>query len=330
MTIKHLAGSHQVLVIGDERDATDIRARDIPVLGSIDGPLNASRTLDRRVKTIVDKAAKLNMSMRIFAWGWHGAAVASSFGNNYKSVAIVDDIDRSCFINSGRMTIIPTSYAGVESLNSIGISSSSIAEPLVGVIPTGVLVDQITVRELLDLERAEMVIALLGKQMSWQEVIRMAARFKSAAKHIDLVIPRGYLNHAKLIEVAKRQGLSAMLHNPPAGLRQIDIINGVDAVWAPLVAQFDESCEVLQIIQTAAAGVPMAVSELHHVSTVPDVGSLIATEKSHIDICGWILSLQENATAKQEDVKVLKSHIAKIASPSMFIDGLRQRWPSGF
>ena len=87
MTIKHLAGSHQVLVIGDERDATDIRARDIPVLGSIDGPLNASRTLDRRVKTIVDKAAKLNMSMRIFAWGWHGAAVASSFGNNYKSEA---------------------------------------------------------------------------------------------------------------------------------------------------------------------------------------------------------------------------------------------------
>ncbi len=330
MTMRHLGNSHQVLVIGDEQDATEIRSRDIPVLGSIDGPVNVSGTLDRRVRNLLDTIKSRHQSIRIFAWGWHGATVASGLGSDYNPVAIVDDIDRSCSIQGGNITIIPTSHAGSTILRSLGIPNESIREPLIGVVPTSILVEGSSVRELLHIEASEIVVALIGKRMSWQEVIRMAARFRSADQHVDLVLPAGFHDHAQLISTARKQGLSEMFHDPPSQLRHIDIVKGVDAAWAPLVAQFDESCEVLDVIETAMAGVPLTVSEIHHVSSVPDVGSLIATTKNQIDIGGWILSLLEDRTEKLEIADTLKAHVTTLAAPSVFIEGLQQRWPSAF
>lgn len=330
MTMKHLGGFHQVLVIGDEKDTADIRSRDLQVLGSIDGPVNASGTLDRRVRNLVDSISSRTQPLRVFAWGWHGATVASGLGGEYNPVAIVDDIDRSCSINRGTMTIIPTSHAGSNILRSLGIPDASIAEPIIGVMPTSVLVDRSTVRDLLHIQESEIVVALVGKRMSWQEVIRMAARFRSAAQHVDLVMPVGYLDHAALVDVARKQGLSDMLHAPPSQLRHIDIVNGVDAVWAPLVAQYDESCEVLDIIETAMSGVPLVVSESHHVASVPEMGGLIATTKSQIDVCGWIISLLEDKTEKLEIAEALKAHIMPLAAPSTFIESLQQRWSLAF
>ena len=330
MTMKHLGGSHQVLVIGDEMDATEIRSRDMNVLGSIDGPVNASGTLDRRVRNLVDSISTIIQPLRIFAWGWHGATVASGLGGDYNPVAIVDDIDRSCSMSTGTMTIIPTSHAGSKILRSLGVPVESIAEPNVGVVPTSILVDRSTVRDLLHLQDSEIVVALVGKRLSWQEVIRMAARFRSAAQHVDLVIPAGYLDHAQLVDVARKQGLLDMLHDSPSQLRHIDIVHGVDAVWAPLVAQYVESCEVLDVIETAMSGVPLVVSESHHVASVPEMGGLIATSKSQIDICGWIISLQGDTTEKLEIAEALKAHITPLASPSIFIEGLQLRMPSTF
>ena len=330
MTMKHLGGSHQVLVIGDEKDATEIRSRDMQVLGSIDGPVNASGTLDRRVRNLVDSISTRMQPLRIFAWGWHGATVASGLGSDYNPVAIVDDIDQSCSMSRGTMTIIPTSYAGSNILSSLGVPGECIAEPNIGVVPTAILVDRSTVRDLLHIQESEIVVALVGKRMSWQEVIRMAARFRSAAQHVDLVMPSGYLDHAQLVEVARKQGLSDMLHDSPSQLRHIDIVNGVDAVWAPLVAQYDESCEVLDVIETAMSGVPLVVSESHHVASVPEIGHLIATSKSQIDVCGWIISLLEDRTQKLEIAEALKAHITPFASPSNFIERLQQRWSSTF
>jgi hypothetical protein len=60
------------------------------------------------------------------------------------------------------------------------------------------------------------------------------------------------------------------------------------------------------------------------------MGSLIATSKSQIDICGWIISLQEDTTEKLEIAEALKAHITPLASPSIFIEGLQLRMPSTF
>jgi hypothetical protein len=233
-------------------------------------------------------------------------------------------------MSTGTMTIIPTSQAGSKILRSLGVPVESIAEPNVGVVPTSILVDRSTVRDLLHIQDSEIVVALVGKRLSWQEVIRMAARFRSASQHVDLVIPAGYLDHAQLVDVARKQGLSDMLHDSPSQLRHIDIVHGVDAVWAPLVAQYDESCEVLDVIETAMSGVPLVVSESHHVASVPEMGGLIATSKSQFDICGWIISLQGDTTEKLEIAEALKAHITPLASPSIFIEGLQLRMPSTF
>jgi hypothetical protein len=330
LTMKHLGGSHEVLVIGDQDDAAEIRARDIQVLGSVDGPVNSSGTLDRRVRNLIENLPSHQQPHRIFAWGWHGATVASGLGIEYNPIAIVDDIDRSCAINSRAMTIIPTCLAGTNMLRSLGVSYESCAEPMIGVMPTSILVDRSTVREMLHIEESEIVVALVGKRMSWIEVIRMAARFHSAGQHVDLVLPVGFLDHSQLVTVAKNQGLSDMLHNPPCQLRHADIINGVDAVWAPDVAEFEGSCEVLDVIETATSGVPLIVSTSHQVSTVPNVGSLIATAKSQIEICGWILSFSEDTTEKQQLANTLKAHVASLTSPSNFIEGLQRRCSSAF
>jgi len=330
LTLKQLGGIHQVLVIGDQEDSLDMRARGILVLGSVDGPVNASMTLDRRVRDLVDKVTMKYPTPRIFAWGWHGATVASGLGNDYEPVAFVDDIDRSCSILGGNITIIPTSQSGSRILSALGVPIGSIAEPLIGVIPSSILVDRESVRELLHLEQAKNVVALVGKRCSWQEVIRMVVRLCTSRQRVDFIMPERYIYHAQLISAAKKQGVTDMLHVTPSQLRHVDVINGVDGVWAPLVAPHDESCEVLDVIETVWAGVPIVVSASHPVAGVPHVGQEIVSTKNEIEICGWLLSLAEDPISAKEKADDLTAHVKSIASPSSFIEGLQQRMSSSF
>lgn len=328
--MEHLGGPHHVIVIGSQEDAVDIRNRGIPVLGSIDGPVNASLTLDRRVRALVDKEALKHPTQRIFAWGWHGATVASGLGKDYRPVAIVDDIDRSCSILGENISIIPTNRVGAKFLATLGVPVDSIVEPMIGVMPTSVLIDRETVQEYLHLERSKYIVALIGKLCSWQGVIRMLGRLRASAQHVDFVMPARYMYHSQLIAAAKKQNLSDMLHDPPSQLRHVDVINGVDAVWAPMVAHFDESCEVLDVIETAWAGAPLVASASHAAAGIPQVGRHIATAQSEIDVCGWILSLTKDSALAKKKAEDLAMQIKSIASPTKFIEGLQQRCPSAF
>lgn len=330
LTVEQLGGPHQVIVIGSQEDAAEVRARGIPVLGSVDGPVNASLTLDRRVRALVDRQAVNHNKPRIFAWGWHGATVASGLGSEYEPLAIVDDIDRSCSILGENIVVIPTSREGSRMLVAAGVPHASIAEPLIGVKPTSVLIDRETVQDYLHLEHAKYIVALVGKRSSWQEVIRMLARLRASAQHVDFVMPARYKYHSQLVAAARKQNLSDMLHDPPGQLRHVDVINGADAVWAPLVAPFDESSEVLDVVETAWAGLPLVASTSHPVGGVPDVGRQLATAQSEIEICGWILALAKDTTEANETAENLATQVKSIASPTSFIEGLQRRWSSAF
>ena len=86
MTIRQLhQEKHQVIVVGDVNDAKRCQNQGVPVLGSCDGVLNASKTLQKRLCHYIEKANQWQ-AQKIMAWGWHAMSVTTDCSWEYDTL----------------------------------------------------------------------------------------------------------------------------------------------------------------------------------------------------------------------------------------------------
>ena len=325
LVLQHIGGSHHVIVIGNESDVSDLRAMGLPVLGFVDGPLDTSRTLARRLQELIQQVTNDGVTQRIIAWGWHPASVASAISWDTSVIAIVDEIDASCSITAGELRIIPTSWTGSECLRARGIPDDSMTEPLIGVNPVTMVVDRSAVQEQLQLFHSDVTVGIVGRLGSWQEIIAMAVRLRAANAQADFIIFPRYEYRVQLMFAAKQQGLSDILHEIPSTMRPIDVVKVVDGIWVPSVMAYDVSCSVLDVVSIAWEGVPLAVPTNHPIAGVPTVGKHIAWARDEIEVCRWLLDLARDTRTSMNETTDITTRIRSIASPSRFIEGLQMR-----
>lgn len=320
----HLGGTHQTIVIGNQGEAINLRNMGIVVHGSLDGPTNSSNTLGKRLQSLVNITTK-GINAQIIAWGWHSATVASSLEVDCEMLAIVDEIDKSCSMVNSKLTIVPTNWNCSKRLCQLGVQSTRLTEPLLGVEPSVLVVDKKSTRKLLHVEHTSFVVSLVGIRASWQDVLSMAVRLKSANQHVDFILPASYEYRSQLMMASKQHGISEMAHDIPFSLRSVDVVKASDCVWVPDVASYDESCGVLDVVSAAWEGVPLAVGVNHSVSSIPTIGQQIAWVRDELDVTGWILDLANGFSHTVKQISDQSSNIRSIASPTRFVDGLLMR-----
>ena len=324
LTQMHLGGTHQTIVIGNQVEVTNLRNMGVVVLGSLDGPNNSSNTLGKRLQSLVNTKTK-EINFRIIAWGWHGATVASSLEVDCEIFAIIDEIDKSCSMANSKLTIVPTNWNCSKRLCQLGVPSTRLTEPLIGVEPSVLVVDKKSTRKLLHVEQTSFVVSIVGIRSSWQDVLSMAVRLKSANQHVDFILPASYEYRSQLMMASKQQGLSESAHDTPDSLRTVDVVKASDCVWVPDVSSYDESYGVLDVVSAAWEGVPLAVGVNHSASSIPTIGQQIAWVRDELDVTGWILDLANGFSHTAKHVTDQSSNIRMIASPLRFVDGLVMR-----
>lgn len=325
LAVSNLGGDHQVIVIGNQEDVSDLRSMGLSVLGNVDGIVDSSKTLGSRFQDIVNRSMNTNEAYSIIAWGWHSASVTSGIEVNANVIAIVDEVDSFCSLNSNRIKIIPTSWTCTRYLQSFGIPEDVITEPLIGVNPTTLVVDQAVVRDALLIDQSKLVIGVVGSLSSWKEIIAMAVRLRATNVHAEFIILPHYTYSTQLNVAAKQHRVEDMFHHTPVTLRSIDVVKVADCIWAPSIASYDISCGVLDVVSIAWEGVPLATQASHPVVGVPTVGKYIAWASDELEISNWFFALANDSHAWEQKSVDLTTRIRTISSPSKFIEGLQLR-----
>jgi hypothetical protein len=323
ITQQQLGGKQNILVIGDAAAVTRLRQSGMSVLGSIDGSINASKTLISRLERLLEKGYSKGLT-HLFGWGLSASSVVSRVSSVLQKVAYVDGIDPKSSLQSNDTVFIPTSWQGATCLKAMGIGEDWITEPLIGVEPTTMIASQSFVRENLQLEGDPNVIAIVGGSSSAQEIIQMVYRIKTTGKNVIFVLPCDYVNQGELIRNANQRGLADLLFTTPPSLRAIDVVAFADGVWVPNTTGVLSTNCILEVLKVAWEGVPLAVQSTNPVRSVPMFGSALAWANDQLDVSTWILESvcgEANCDGSTE----LAAHVRSIAAPSRFVEGLQQR-----
>jgi hypothetical protein len=320
---KQIGGSHQTIVLGNDDEGKLLRNRGINVLGTVGGVRDASNTLIKRVNRLIESDVTQRTTFYM-AWGWHSARIVSGLGNELNTIAFVDEIENDFYTNT-KTLFIPTSWVGAKYLRSLGVSASSVCEPLIGLDPTPVVANKSDVRKELQLESTENVVSIVGKNASWKEILEMAYRIHMLDTKIVFVLPINYSYRGQLMLAAKERGLTNMFRNTPSSLRMADVNVCSSCAWAPNTALFDKSLGVLELLKAAWDGLPLAVQTAHPIYGLPSLGTTIACAKDVLDISKCILDIVLGEIDRSEEYAELTSNVRAIASPARFIEGLRQR-----
>lgn len=321
---KSLGGEHRTIVLGSQKEATWLRQRGIKVLGSIDGILDVSNTLSSRLRRMVMRTM-CSTSSTCIAWGWHAASTLSTVSSSIDSFAYVDEIDEGYEFGKNNVQVIPSGWSCSRKLVSIGIDEQFVAEPLLGVEPTSMVVDRATVFDAINIPTTTHVIPIVGRLSSWQEILSMLFRLDSANREFVFVLPDGYNYSSELRSAVKQRGLSRKLIDLPPALRSADVLANATCAWAPEPSSYDESHSVLEVVTAAWGDMPVAANVQHPVADNPCFGAQIAWAASELEICGWILDIiQGNSSLLQKSAEVTMS-VRSIASPSRFIEGMQLR-----
>jgi len=262
---------------------------------------------------------------RMIAWGWHAATVASRISQVADVLAFVDEIDAQHSICHRGMTIIPTSWSGVEMLREQGSPEDCIAEPLIGIEPTSVVADSTSVLEAMGLTEASCVVGVIGNLCGWQEIIQMVSRLHSAGLRADFVLPLHYAYCSQLFRAASDRNFASCIHRAPTSFRSVDVMKAVHCAWAPLVSSNDRSCGVLDVISAAWEGTPIGVLADHPVSSVPTFGKQLAWAENNFELSEWITRIAKEPKQTARIAADITLHIRDIVSPSRFIEGLQLR-----
>ncbi|MBC8201650.1 MAG: hypothetical protein H8E86_06335 [Planctomycetes bacterium] len=323
ITQQQLGGKQNILVIGDAAAVMRLRQSGLSILGSIDGKMNASKTLISRFERVLNRGYSKGLT-HIVGWGLSASSVVSRVTSELHKVAYVDGIDPKASLQSNDTLFIPTSGQGASCLRAMGIGEDWVSEPLVGVEPTPMIASQSFVRETLRIEGDPHVIAIVGGSSSAQEILQMAFRIKTTGKNVIFVLPSDYVNQGELIRVANQRDLDHLIFTTPPALRAIDVIAYADGVWVPNTTGVLSTNCVLEVLKVAWEGVPLAVQSTHPIRSVPMVGSSLAWADDQLNVSTWILE-SICGDAKRKGATELTAHVRSIAAPYRFVEGLQQR-----
>jgi len=191
--------------------------------------------------------------------------------------------------------------------------------------PTTLVVDGTVAKDMMSLQKSELIIGIVGKVCSWKEVVSMAVRLRAAHIQADFIVLPCYQYLSQLISAAKQHGVLDMLHDTPSTLRTHDIVNIADGMWAPSIAPHTMSCGVLDIVSIAWENVPLAICEDHPVAGVPTVGKHLAWARDEFEVSGWLLDLAKYGDDREQQSADVTTRIRSIASPSRFVEGIQMR-----
>ncbi len=314
---------HEVIVIGTTEEESNFRERGIPVLGSIGGATDRARTLSKRVTRYIQEMRGCQYS-NIIAWGWHAMVVTEDCSNNYETCAFIDECDAT-MQGGGSWRVIPTTDFVSKHANTLGLSLEQIQEPLVGVEPSTFSLDSEQVVEELHLHEDDVLISIVGNLGSWQDIIAMAVRLNVAKQNAVFVLPSTYRDRALLMRAAVSHGIHDMIRQPPAAIRQTDVIRHADCAWCPSPASFDCSANVLDVLFASWEETPLACSREHPVASIPTVGSQIAWASDEIEIFGWLLDIASTPAKFEQSCTQRAAAVRAVASPLRFIESLQMR-----
>jgi hypothetical protein len=315
--------NHRVIIIGDDLESKRCRNLGVPVLGSLSGSLDASKTLSKRMISFVTDI-KINSSEKIMAWGWHAMCVTEKCTLDYDTFAIIDEVDQQSPCSSGHL-VIPTTEVASIIANKSGVLEKQLTEPIIGVEPTTVFASDAMVREALQLQGNEFLISIVGDLGSWQEILAMLIRLDSTQKTAHFVLPSTYRDLAMLIRAANNHGVADNVHCVPSSIRHVDVLRLADCAWCPSLAPFDCSTNALDVLFAAWMTTPLAVNRDHPVSSIPTIGPQIAWASDAVEICGWMMDLMNKEKFPYCDYTEQVDTVRSIAAPSRFIQSLQMR-----
>jgi hypothetical protein len=321
---QQIAGSHKTIVLGNDDEGKRLRNRGINVLGTVGGVRDASNTLLNRVNRLISSEVTQGITF-CMAWGWHSARIVSGLGTELETVAFVDEVEKDFYISNTKTRFIPTSWSGANYLKLLGVSESSLYEPMIGLDPSPLVANKTDVLKELQLDSTNSVVTIVGTSASWKEIIEMAYRIHPVNTKIVFVLPINYSYRGQLMIAAKERNLTSMFRTTPPSLRMADVNTCASCAWAPSTAPFDKSFGVLELLKTAWDGVPIAVQTTHPIYGLPSLGTSIACAKDILDISKCILDIALKETSNSDKVAELTSNVREIASPARFIEGLQQR-----
>tara|TARA_B100001964_G_scaffold94164_1_gene105649 strand:- start:836 stop:1888 length:1053 start_codon:yes stop_codon:yes gene_type:complete len=315
--------NHRVVVIGDVSEAKQCRNQGVPVLGSLSGSLDASKTLSKRLMSFVSETQK-NRAEKIMAWGWNAMCATEKCSMEYDSCAVIDEIDQWAPCSGGHL-VIPTTEVASKIAKETGVVASQLAEPIIGVEPTSVFANDAIVKDALQLRGDEFLVSIIGDVGSWQDILEMIIRLNSLQKTAHFVLPPRYRDRVMLMNAANNHGIRDSVHCVPPSIRQVDVLRLADCAWSPSLAPFDCSTNALDVLFAAWMTTPLAVNKEHPVSSIPTIGSQIAWAADDVEVCGWMMDLMSKKTTPYCDYTEQVDTVRSIAAPSRFIESLQMR-----
>jgi hypothetical protein len=324
LTQQQVGGQHKTLVIGGDVETKYLQSCGIPVLGSVPGPMDVSKTLASRVNRLIELHSEGNL-LNVIAWGWSATTMLCGLETSVRKIGFVDGIHHSVSRSSIDFTVIPSSWRGSDILVDSGINSNVIAEPLIGVEPTSCVADRSIVEDELQINNTNRFVYVVGNRASWQEILEMVFRMHSTGMELVFILPPYYAYRVQLMLEAKKRGLGKFIITTPARLRSIDVLVHADCVWAPNAASFDTTSTVLDVLKAAWEHVPIAAQCTHPVHSVPTLGSNIAWARDSIDVSSWIIDSIRGTNREGTRASEVNASVRSIAAPSRFIEGLLQR-----
>lgn len=323
MTIRQLhEEEHRVIVIGNPNEAKQYHQQGVPVVGSIGGIKNASKTLQRRLATYLQHSPSCSSNETLMAWGWHAMQMTMDCSWKYDTYAVIDEVDLSDY-GVGGHTIIPTSPCAVTYASSLGIPEVQMTEPLLGIEPAAMVVDKETVFEALDWDGDGLCISIIGDVGSWQEIISVAVRFNAMHQKVIFVLPPTYRDRASLMTAACSHDISQMFSEVPRSLRTLDVLVASDCAWSPPTAPYDSTSNVLDVLTAATQMTPLAVHTSHPIASISTIGSNVAWVKDSVEVSGWMLELKSNQAEVERTCAERVSLVRSIMTPTRYIEALK-------
>ena len=324
MVTQRLPEQNSVLVLGDKRDAEKLRNQGVPILGSVQGTDNRSRTLGTRLQRAVNKITGQKKD-QVIAWGWTPTVAVSGLRGVAGVVAFVDSIDSNCIPEIDIDHVIPTSWTCRDRLEQNQTCCISVSEPLVGIAATSLVVDSNSVYNSLHISPNSMLVVIMNDVGNWQEIVELIAMTKSVGIEIQIVVSQNYRCFSELYFSLKEHGLPHLLHRIPIGLRLIDVVSAASCIWVPTSIENEKVEGVLDLLWAAACGVPVAASSSHAITGVPTIGNRLGWVTSTTALCEWFIELTRDPSVLFDQALEIAARIRSIASGARFVEGLQLR-----
>lgn len=318
---------HAILVLGDQAAADALRRLDLPVIGSVGGCRDLSRTLSARVGRVVASMERAGPVQRVLAWGWQAAAVTSQLRRPPGDIAFIDGIDRCPPMLLGQLRVLPTSWTLRDRLLAWGVDADRVCEPLIGVEPATSVQPPGDLRLALGLRTSDLLVLVIGHGGAIDaaaSAVEFTTRMDAAGCRAHLVVLRQWRAWREVRAALREQGISRRLHVLPPGVRPVDAVTDANLAWVE-GGDSDRSLDVLGPLRLAWYGMPLMAMASHPLSGVPTVGARLARAQGVNDVCRWCMEVAADREGARADALAVAGRLQSIAAPSRFVEGLRLR-----